>query len=418
MLIGRRYLIAAIFHLLLAALVGSYVRAGFAFPGIIQLNPNNLVHAHSHVAYFGWASLALMGGSYLLLSPRLGDRLAGSRWLGVQFWIINAATLGAFVAFALDGYNPVSIGFSIVNDLMWFAHATVFWLNYRRVPGPRPFALKALAVSAGYLIVAILGTLIVTVQNVGGMGDELWRYAGVYLFVHAFAEGWLIIGLMGLVAGIVPEIGRRLAGPLGMVAIAILAVATAPAFLVLLEPHGLAGIPLAVGGVALAVSLLPQLIFLFVAAAEAAAAARNRAGFPFLAAAWGFFAMRTLIQLFIVLWPEAIAWSQNRQIFIGYLHLELVGAATGTLMGFMYFWAVDAGLALARAHFAAYVVGGSGMIASLLLAGLTQLLGFTELTPPLLQVAFFASLILVGGIGAFMLAAGFSGRWREAADEH
>lgn len=400
--IGRAYLITAAFFLFLLSLAGVYLRARYLYPFLPGLMFKNVLHAHSHVAYSGWASLALMGGVYSVLPRLTGRPLAGEGWARIQLWIISVATVIAFFGFGVVGYQPFTIIVGSVLNLMWYSHVVLVWLNLHRIPRPLSFAAGAIALSTAYLFLASMGTLLATAVRSSGLENELLKNAGVYLFLHNFVDGWLIIGLLGLVAAASPALAERLDTGAGRALLRALGLLTAPSFLVWLQPYGLSGSLLSLGLLAHSLTLIPYAALLVLTAqAYRGQAARFGAAFPFLVAAWFFFLARVGMQFFTVAAPHSLAWGQYRQLFIGYLHNELLGVVTGALMGLTYLWAVRPGR-LARAHLVGYVAGAAAMIASLLGAGLAEVLGSAAGVVLLLKYAFAASLILPLSFAAFL----------------
>lgn len=400
--IGRAYLITAAFFLFLLSLAGVYLRARYVFPFLPELVFKNILHAHSHVAYSGWASLALIGGVYSILPRYTGRPLAGEGWARVQLWIISIATVVAFFGFGAVGYQPLTIAIGTVLNLTWYSHTLIVWLNLRRIPKPYPFAVSATALSTAYLIIASLGTLLATAVRSSGLDSELLKNAGVYLFLHNFVDGWLIIGLLGLLAAVAVELAALLDNRGGVALLWALGLLTAPGFLVWLEPHGLGGPLLSLGLLARGLGLIPSAIILALTAqAFRGRAARFGAAFPFLAAAWAFFLARLGMQFITVVLPHSLAWGQIRHFFIGYLHVELLGVVTGALMGLTYLWAVRPG-PFVRAHLASYVAGTAAMIAFLLAAGLAQALASSAGVEFYLKLAFASSMVLPFSFAAFL----------------
>lgn len=399
--IGRTYLVAATFFLFLLSLAGVYLRARYVYPFLPGLVFKNVLHAHSHVAYSGWASLALIGGVYSILPRYTGRPLVGEGWARVQLWIITVATVTAFFGFGAVGYQPFTIAVGSILDLAWYSHIVLVWLNIRRVPRPRPFAASATALSTAYLFLASLGTLLATAVR-GTGGNELLLNAGIYMFLHNFVEGWLIIGLLGLVAAASPELAERLDNRGGRALLWALGLLTAPGFLVWLKPYGLEGPLLSLGLMARGLGLIPYAaVLVLTAQAFRGQAARYGAAFPFLAAAWIFFLARVGMQFMTVAVPQSLAWGQVRHLFIGYLHTDLLGVVSGAFMGLIYLWAVRPG-ALVRAHLVSWVAGAAAMIVFLLAAGFAQLLMLPGAQGLLLKLAFAASLVLPLSFVAFL----------------
>lgn len=400
--IGRSYLITAAFFLFLLSLAGVYLRARYLFPFLHGLSFKNVLHAHSHVAYSGWASLALIGGVYSVLPRYTGRPLVGEGWARVQLWVIAVATVIAFFSFGAVGYQPFTIAVGTVLNLAWYSHVVLVWVNVRRIPRPLPFAAGATALSTAYLVVAAMGTLLVTVVTASGMEDELLKNAGLYLFLHNFVDGWLIIGLLGLVAAASPQLAANLDKRGGTALLWALGLLTAPGFLVWLKQYGLSGPLLSLGLLAHSLNLIPYAVILALTAhAFRGGAARLGAPFPFLAAAWVFFLARVGMQFVTVAAPQSLAWGQFRQLFIGYLHNELLGVVTGALMGLTYLWVVRPG-PLVRVHLVGYALGAAAMIASLMGAGLAEVLGSSAGVVILLKLAFAASVLLPLSFAAFL----------------
>ncbi|RLT35929.1 MAG: hypothetical protein DWI57_15300, partial [Chloroflexi bacterium] len=133
----RPYLSIALFALVLAASTGFLLRfgLGWGMPAWAA-NYTAIRHAHSHLMYFGWATLALMALIWHFLSGYTGRGLPrGVHW---QMGITAVLALLSFPAFWVNGYGLTQIGsaslplgamISTLNGLTWFHFA---WL-YRRV---------------------------------------------------------------------------------------------------------------------------------------------------------------------------------------------------------------------------------------------------------------------------------------------
>src|SRR5690606_41848410 len=82
-----------------------------------------------------------------------------------------------------------------------------------------------------------------------GLESPLWRSAGLYLFLSSFADGWLLVGLMGLAAALLPGKPVRETGAWARPSLRWLVLLTPPAFLAYLV-H--AGAPSVIAGLGLA----------------------------------------------------------------------------------------------------------------------------------------------------------------------
>lgn len=350
----------------------------------------NLIHAHSHTAYFGWAGLGLMGLMLHLLPGLTGRPVAASaplRWLlRLAPWAVG----GALLTFAWWGYDGPSIAFATLNEVLWCLFAAVFWREVRERPLRRwPAPLWLMGAAVCLLLLSILGTLLIIVSEaVLDSAFPLLYQAGLYLFLQVYGDGWLEVGLMGAVLALCGSRVRQAAGQ--RIALASLLL-MAPASLRLLIPYGLEG-PLAALGL-LAGAALGVVQFGFLAVAR-------RTALPAQARPWWLLAGAALavkaVLEFVPLLPGWGDLALNRSLMIAFLHLKLLLIVSSGLLG---------ALALVRgrtspAAFRLYAGGGALMVAALVGHGLLAET-YPATSAPLYLLAFLASVpAALGGVGA------------------
>ncbi|WP_428236188.1 hypothetical protein [Gracilimonas sp.] len=196
----------AMFSFVLAGFTGFLFRFGFVEPLPVDLNLENMRHAHSHLMFFGWASLLPL---YLIkLDIVSGYHAAfGVRLMKNALWWIVIFGLLSFPPFLLYGYKPIAIGdaslplsviFSGMVMLGWYGFMAGYWITRRRKKGytPNPFFDGALVM----LFVSSLGAWSVGVLQMTNFGGVLLPKALTHFFLATFIEGWVILVLMGLVA--------------------------------------------------------------------------------------------------------------------------------------------------------------------------------------------------------------------------
>jgi hypothetical protein len=192
--------------------LGVWLRSAFVWlynPG--PFTWGDLIHAHSHTAYFGWAGLGLMG-LILYVLPRLTGRpLETPRQLKWQLSLAPWAVGGSLVTFALWGYVGPSIAFSTLNEVLWFWFAWVFWVNVRGRPVRQwPAALWLLGAAVLMLLVSTLGTVLVVLFRVAfPVSDAVLGNAGIYLFLQTYGDGWLELGVLGVAAALAGGLSNR-----------------------------------------------------------------------------------------------------------------------------------------------------------------------------------------------------------------
>lgn len=311
--------------------LGVLLRSAFVWlynPG--PLYWGNLIHAHSHTAYFGWAGLGLMGLILHVLPRFTGRPVAESRPL---IWLLRLAPWavgGALVTFAWWGYAGPSIAFATLNEALWVLFAIVFWREVRQAPvAAWPAPLRFIGAAVLLLLLSISGTTLVIVSEaILDSAFPLLYQAGVYLFLQLFGDGWLEVGLMGIVlalAGVRDE-ARPLLTRLAVAALLL----QAPAALRMLIPRGLEGPLVPASLIAGALQGLVQLAFL--------AFARNLQLPEHARPWWRLAGLSLAVKAALEFVPLLPAWSGlalNRSLVIGFLHLKLLLVVSGALLGAM-----------------------------------------------------------------------------------
>lgn len=204
----------------LAGTTGVLYRFGIVvgFPGDLQ--SGNVRHAHSHLMYFGWVTPALMA----LVATRLPD-LTGrplSAWVSRVIGATLVVALLAYFPFLLYGYQPAEIAgrrlpIAVIaaglNILAWYAFAGLYAGATWGVPRGAPLRLWDAAL--GFLGLASMGAWGRGVLVALEVDDPFWAAASVHLFLDLFADGWLLLALLGLLYAAYPAAEGRGGGRWG-----------------------------------------------------------------------------------------------------------------------------------------------------------------------------------------------------------
>ena len=116
----RKWLQIALFNLMLVALIGVILRYKIAY-SLPFVDQKNLLHAHSHFAFAGWITQALMA----LLVANLSE-IGEKNYFNRYRWILYANLLtgyGMFFSFPFQGYGAVSIVFSTLSIFVSYIFA-------------------------------------------------------------------------------------------------------------------------------------------------------------------------------------------------------------------------------------------------------------------------------------------------------
>lgn len=143
----------------------------------VPIRFDHLLHAHSHVLYFGWGALGLCAASM------------GSLTRSVTAWPLRLAgvlLVPLAAGFLWMGYAPLTIAISTVLMIVWYAIAVGWW---RRIPsiGTATLGLRAGVV---YLVASTIGIWFLAVAQAADLG-RLAEGLGVHAFLSGF--GWFFI---------------------------------------------------------------------------------------------------------------------------------------------------------------------------------------------------------------------------------
>lgn len=146
---------------------------GFSIPGRFD----HLLHAHSHVLYFGWGALGLVAASMAVES-----RSVMARAIGVAGVLLVPLAVG----FLWVGYAPLTIATSTVLMFIWYGIAVGWW---RRIPsmGAAGLGLRGGVV---YLVGSTIGIWFLAMAQAMDLG-RLAEGLGVHAFLSGF--GWFFV---------------------------------------------------------------------------------------------------------------------------------------------------------------------------------------------------------------------------------
>ncbi|HNP53959.1 MAG TPA: hypothetical protein PKK69_05065, partial [Ferruginibacter sp.] len=126
---ARRSFRIALFNLLIVAVLGCLLRykIAFSFPWLDQ---KHLLHTHSHFAFSGWITQAIL----VLLLHRLG-KLWQENLFAAFRWNLHINLLGAYgmlLSFPVQGYGGFSIFFSTLTIVNHFHFGWKLWKKINR----------------------------------------------------------------------------------------------------------------------------------------------------------------------------------------------------------------------------------------------------------------------------------------------
>lgn len=196
----QRWLRISFFNFLLVALAGLLLRYKIAFP-LPQVNQKYLLHGHSHFAFAGWISQALM----ILMIHVLDKHTHGFQPVRYQPILVanQLSALGMLLSFPVQGYGPVSIFFSTCTILVSWIFAWVYWLDLRRTTHPVK-GKHWLIASLVFNLISALGIFAIAFIMSSGRTSQPAYLAAVYFYLHFQYNGWFIFACTGIAISCFP----------------------------------------------------------------------------------------------------------------------------------------------------------------------------------------------------------------------
>jgi len=190
----KKWLQFSFFNLMLVALLGVTLRYKIAF-SLPFIDQQNLLHGHSHFAFGGWVTQALMTLLVGYLSERSGkNQFRTYRWI---LYFNAAAAYGMLFSFPVQGYGFVSILFSTLSVFASYFFAFFYWLDLNR--------LKRQTVSDRWFKMALIGNVLssagpfsLAYMMASGNMHQAWYLASIYLYLHFQYNIWFFFSCMGL----------------------------------------------------------------------------------------------------------------------------------------------------------------------------------------------------------------------------
>lgn len=184
----------SLFNLLLVAFIGLILRYKIAF-SLPFIDQKHLLHGHSHFAFTGWVSMALMAFMIDYASRKKGINLFPKyNWLLLGNLI---SAYGMLLSFPFQGYGLFSISFSTLSIFNSWVFTVYFWKELNGIAKNKIIhhwfkaALLFNAVSA-------LGAFALAGMMANKIVHQNWYLLAVYFFLHFQYNGWFFFTCMAL----------------------------------------------------------------------------------------------------------------------------------------------------------------------------------------------------------------------------
>jgi hypothetical protein len=192
--IVEKWLSISIVNLTILALLGIALRYKIAF-SLPFINQRYLLHGHSHFAFSGWVSTALMTLLIYYLQKKKQENCSAR-----YSWILIAnqvCSYGMLISFLLQGYAFLSILFSTLCIFVSYAFTIMYWkdLNKLNLKENSRLWFKA---SLFFNAISSIGPYSLAFIMANHLNDQKIYLSSVYYFLHFQYNGWFLFACMGV----------------------------------------------------------------------------------------------------------------------------------------------------------------------------------------------------------------------------
>ena len=191
----QRWLKIALINLLIVAAIGVVLRYKIAY-SLSFIDQKHLLHGHSHFAFTGWISQAIMAIMVSYLVKMKGEAVYKRyRWL----LLANLLTAyGMLIAFPIEGYGLLSIIFSTLSIFVSYIFGIYYWKDLNRMDeknASHPWFKAAVLFNA----LSSLGGFALAIMMISRIVHQNWYLAAEYFYLHFQYNGWFFFSCMGFI---------------------------------------------------------------------------------------------------------------------------------------------------------------------------------------------------------------------------
>lgn len=183
----------ALINLVVVALLGFVLRSKILF-SIPFVDFKYTLHAHSHYAFGGWVTLALLTLLTYEVLPASMSRKRVYSWLLAGI-LMNA--IGMLISFPLQGYAFYSILFSTLFIFVTYGYSYVFIKDIMKTKNSR--TIKLLSISAMvYLVISSVGPFTLAYLMATKSGNAFLYRDSIYTYLHLQYNGFFTLAIVAL----------------------------------------------------------------------------------------------------------------------------------------------------------------------------------------------------------------------------
>jgi hypothetical protein len=189
----QKWLTISLVNLMVVALLGFILRSKILF-SIPFIDFKNTLHAHSHFAFGGWVSLAIITLLAYEILPKSDSNKPIYQWL---FGCITINAWGMLLSFLWQGYALFSMLFSTLFIFTTYTFAWVFIKHVRKSAASNTIKLLSIA-SVTYMALSSVGPYTLAYLMASKSGNVILYKDAVYTYLHLQYNGFFTLGIFAL----------------------------------------------------------------------------------------------------------------------------------------------------------------------------------------------------------------------------
>lgn len=387
----HRWIRVSLFNLLLLAFVGIILRYKIAF-SLPFIDQKHLLHGHSHFAFSGWITQAIM---VLLVGwlKSLTDNLTIKRYQWI-LWANLITAYGMLISFPIEGYGKFSILFSILSIGVSYVFAIMYCNDLNKLQ-TKEVSHAWFKVALLFNVISSIGVYALTAMMISRNIHQTWYLAAEYFYLHFQYNGWFFFACMGLFTW---KIKPVMSQPVSKKIFWIFTCAFIPAyFLSVLWFHF--PLPIYVLIVIAAVAQVTGWVWILQVLKKNGPYFTQHFSFTarwLMALSAIALSIKFLLQLGSVI-PALSDLSYGfRPIIIGYLHLVLLGVITLFILGFMV---TENYITISNTAKAGLIIFATGIIINEIFLMTQGVMAMSYNTFPFInELLFFTALMMFSGL--------------------
>ena len=193
--IAYKWIKITILSLLMVSFLGLIMRYKICFEFSL-LDQKKIQHSHSHFAFAGWVSQALMFLLVYVLNKKIVQKNIFKKY-SVLLWLNLFLAYAMLISFIIYGYNLISIFFSTSSLIVSYAFSYQYFKDIKE-NNLTELVIKWFKASLIFNVISSFGTYYLAYMMITKNFNQDLYLASVYYYLHFQYNGWFLMACLGL----------------------------------------------------------------------------------------------------------------------------------------------------------------------------------------------------------------------------